>query len=99
MLSFLILNGFTIRSPLYFLAVTENNFNLVKQLVDSKFNQNIKDISGLTPLMISIQSGFYDIAFYLISHGSNLSIKDNDEEISALRIIHCIMQPKKIQPN
>lgn len=64
-------------------AVLNNNFELIKFLVDRQANLNGQDTYGNTPLHLAALRGNEGAVIYLISNGANPVIKNNDEKTVA----------------
>lgn len=59
------------------MAVKQKSFLLVKMLTQTGANVNVKDRSGLTPLMLSIHlNAGYDMVKMILNAGANPNIKD-----------------------
>ena len=63
-----------------FKAIRDNNFELVKQLIDSDSSlvnctakQPPKKDDGQSPLQVALKTGAFDIADFLIDHGANVN--------------------------
>ncbi len=67
------------RSPILIWAVTENDIDLVKQLIDHHVDVNQKDCSlGATALMTAVELGFEEIVLLLLSaKGIDLNFTDD----------------------
>lgn len=63
------------------LAVENNNYNLVKLLLDNNANVNIRNSRGETPLHVACINSVCNrtkIVYELINHGANLEARDKD---------------------
>lgn len=63
-------------------ANRSNKFETVKILIDRGIDVNNRDVDGKTPIFYALTSYFSDkdisIIKYIVSHGADLTIKDND---------------------
>lgn len=64
-------------NSLLHIAIKNNNLIIVKRLIASGLNPNIKDKNGTTPLIYSISLGYYHITEYLVSR---ITIKELNKE-------------------
>src|SRR5262249_28579814 len=55
-------------------AILKNNLDLLKVLIQSPVDLNLKDASGNTPLISAILNNKTDIAIYLIEKGADLHL-------------------------
>ena len=54
----------------------ENHFDLVKKLVNLQADVNLKDVNGVTALMLAIKNQNFEMVSYLINHGdANVNLK------------------------
>ena len=67
-----------------FKAIRDNNFDLVKQLIDSDSKlvncvakQPPKKDDGQSPLQVALKTGAFDIADFLIDNGANLNFMED----------------------
>ncbi|WP_338138952.1 ankyrin repeat domain-containing protein [Brachyspira hyodysenteriae] len=68
-----------------------NKEEVLDFLNNKKANINLNIMDGITPLMLSIIYGQYEIAELLIEKGANVNIKDND---GFTALIHAIQREK-----
>lgn len=48
-------------------------------LQESKWNIDVKNKDGTTPLHAAVRFGHYDVAEYLLSHGANVNYVDKSK--------------------
>lgn len=65
-------------STLLHQAVRKGDMTVVKKLLDSGYDVNIKDANGLTPLHCAAQCGHKDIAEFLLANGADAAAKDEN---------------------
>jgi ankyrin repeat protein len=62
-------------TALHYCAI-ENNFEIVKTLIEMGANINYTEEFGASPLMNSIKLGNYEMALLLLKHNADVDIKD-----------------------
>uniref|UniRef100_S4RZ36 Protein phosphatase 1 regulatory subunit n=1 Tax=Petromyzon marinus TaxID=7757 RepID=S4RZ36_PETMA len=62
-------------------ACIDENFDMVKFLVERDANINQADNEGWTPLHAAASCGYIDIAKYLIAHGANVAAVNSESEL------------------
>ena len=67
------------KAPIHF-AIFENKPEVVKLLVDSGANVNIKEKFGFTPLHISAGEGLTKVTQILLENGAEVDVKVSDGE-------------------
>ena len=64
-----------------FMAVENNNFNVVKRCVENGCDVNVQDkFDENTPLMKAILNNNFDIIKFLVEHNANVNIKNKNSE-------------------
>ncbi|XP_048775447.2 ankyrin repeat domain-containing protein 35-like [Ostrea edulis] len=63
------------QTPLMY-AITLNDLDLVKRLIKTGADVEVRDRTGKTSLLIALQDCNYDIADYLIKNGSDVNVTD-----------------------
>ncbi|MCL1077980.1 hypothetical protein D5R81_09015 [Parashewanella spongiae] len=70
-----------------YLAIKNQQLNIIKTLVNHQIDINLKDIHGLTPLMHAAKLGFSEIVDYLLKQEINVNDLSSDQyEHSALSL-------------
>ncbi|CAH1183646.1 unnamed protein product [Phaedon cochleariae] len=67
-------------------AVSNNNLEMVKMLVDSCAMLNTRDDQGYTPLMLSCSRKNISIARYLLAHGADANVTSHIDGKTALHV-------------
>ena len=64
---------FAMRTPLH-IAAEYGSECIVKLLLDSGSNPDIKDTNGLTPIFFAVRNNHFDCVMLLIRYGANLNV-------------------------
>ncbi len=68
-----------------FLAVTENNPEIVSLLISKGADMNHKDkIYGFSPLLMALQSNYNEVARILIAEGADIELRGNNQATALL---------------
>ena len=59
------------------LAVLANNLEFLQQLKSNAVDLNLRTRLGFTPIMLALQHGYFSIVEYLLQHGSDPYLLDN----------------------
>ena len=70
--------------PLLLLAARHNRGDIMKLLITSGANVNLKNIYGTTALMLVMENGTVDDARMLIENGAHLDLQDNFNETALM---------------
>uniref|UniRef100_G1QAI7 Protein phosphatase 1 regulatory subunit n=1 Tax=Myotis lucifugus TaxID=59463 RepID=G1QAI7_MYOLU len=62
-------------------ACIDENFDMVKFLVENRADMNRQDNEGWTPLHAAASCGYLNIAEYFLSHGASVSIVNSEGEV------------------
>ncbi|ELK34972.1 Protein phosphatase 1 regulatory subunit 12B [Myotis davidii] len=62
-------------------ACIDENFDMVKFLVENRADVNRQDNEGWTPLHAAASCGYLNIAEYFLSHGASVSIVNSEGEV------------------
>ncbi|KAK1327923.1 hypothetical protein QTO34_012344 [Cnephaeus nilssonii] len=62
-------------------ACIDENFDMVKFLVENRADVNQQDNEGWTPLHAAASCGYLNIAEYFLSHGASVSIVNSEGEV------------------
>lgn len=80
------------RTNLHFAAMSGDNVEVVKMLIDSGANVNAVDDNHCTPLHVAVRNGARGVVGALIAAGANPNIRDIDRQIPLQYIVEDVVR-------